>query len=61
MNFTFTNFARIDAASVVDLLANGEWDRAHKRAQLLANSIELAMKELGIEPSASYIYDSTIN
>ena len=61
MNFTFVNFSRIDARSVSALIENGEWDRAHKRAQLLVGSIERAMEELGIEPTQSYIYDSTLN
>jgi len=59
MNFTFTNFARIDANAVAALIANGEWDRALSRANLLVSSIEGAMNELGIEPTPRHIHDST--
>lgn len=59
MNFTFTNFASIDATAVSNLIDNGEWERAFDRAQVLLTSIELAMEELGIEPSLIHIHDTT--
>ena len=59
MNFTFTNFAYIDARAVLALVENNEWQRAYDRAQVLLSSIEGALREHGLEPSAHYIYDST--
>lgn len=50
MNFTFTNFAHIDARAVELLVENNEWQRAYERAQVLLSSIEGAMREHGIEP-----------
>jgi hypothetical protein len=59
MNFTYTNFAHIDAEMVLNLIENGEWERAFDRVQLLTNSIKGAMAELGIEPTPRYIHDTT--
>lgn len=59
MNFTFTNFASIDAIAVLDRIDNGEWERAYDRAQVLLTSIEMAMEELGIKPTPIYINDTT--
>jgi hypothetical protein len=59
MNFTFANFAHIDAEMVLNLIENGEWERAFDRAQVLIGSIEGAMAELGIEPTQWTIHDTT--
>jgi hypothetical protein len=59
MNFTYANFARIDADAVSALVNNGEWDRALSRARLLVSSIEHTMAELGIEPTLVTIHDFT--
>lgn len=59
MNFTYTNFAHIDAEMVLNLIENGEWERAFDRVQLLIGSIEGAMTELGIEPTKWTIHDTT--
>jgi hypothetical protein len=59
MTFCFADYARIDADAVSALIANDEWERAYKRAQLLVSTLERAMAELGIEPVPSYIHDFT--
>ena len=59
MNFTSANFAHIDAEMVLNLIENGEWERAFERAQVLIGSIEGAMTELGIEPTQWTIHDTT--
>jgi len=54
-----TNLAQNDATFVATLIANGEVERAYRRAQLLLSTLEGVMSERGITPSPITIIDST--
>lgn len=54
-----TNTIRSEAKFVLDLIDNGEWDRALRHSRLVTNFIGLLMSDLGIEPMAVHIHDTT--
>ena len=58
-NANLINIIRSEASLVLDLIDNGEWDRAHRHNRLVSDFLGLLMDDLDIEPMPVHIHDTT--
>jgi hypothetical protein len=55
----YRNIAKNDNRFIGELIDNGEWERAYRRAELLLGALTQVMRDEGITLTPYYIHDST--